>query len=158
MITDAEPADGPDIQAIAARTGVFTAEEVTCVGELWQECLDRGSEVSGYRFLTDRETERILGFACYGPRDLASGVFDLYWVAVDPGAQRRSVGRGLLAASEQRVREAGGRMLIAETSGTNPLYEPARNLYLTSGYRLEATIADFYSVGDDLSVFIKRFR
>lgn len=157
MIVDAVQTDGPEIQAIAARAGVFTPEEVSCVGELWEECQGLGSEVSGYRFLADRGPEGIQGFACYGPRDLTSGVFDLYWVAVDPNAQRHGVARGLLAASEQRVREAGGRMLIAETSGTSAMYEPARNLYLASGYTLEATIKDFYSVGDDLAIFIKRF-
>ena len=40
MIVDAVPADGPAIRAIAARADVFTPEEVSCVGELWEECQD----------------------------------------------------------------------------------------------------------------------
>jgi hypothetical protein len=59
-------------------------------------------------------------------------------------------------ATEEAVRQAGGRMLIAETSGTSH-YEPTRNFYLGMGYILEACIKDFYSAGDDLAIFIKRF-
>jgi len=66
------------------------------------------------------------------------------------------VGRGLLAASEEAVRKLGGRMLIAETSGTEH-YEPTRMFYIGMGYILEATIKDFYVVGDDLAIFVKRF-
>jgi len=49
----------------------------------------------------------------------------------------------------------GGRMLIAETSGT-PLYEAARKFYFSMGYENEATIKNFYTIGDDLRIFIKR--
>jgi ribosomal protein S18 acetylase RimI-like enzyme len=104
----------------------------------------------------DREGDRVLGFSCYGPRDLTTGVFDLYWIAVDPNAHRNGVGRRLLTATEDEVRGAGGRMLIAETSGTVD-YEPTRKFYLGMGYLMEAAIKDFYSEGDDLAIFVKRF-
>lgn len=156
LIVDAEPGDGPGIVAVAARAGVFSAEEISCVRDIWEECQDRGVDVSGYRFLVERHEKRILGFACVGPRDLTSGVFDLYWIAVDPDARGRGVGRRLLAASEALVREAGGRMLIAETSGSSPLYEAARTLYGRCGYVREATIRGFYQVGDDLDIYVKR--
>jgi hypothetical protein len=47
-------------------------------------------------------------------------------------------------------------MLIAETSGTSN-YEATRKFYSGMGYSLEATIKDFYTEGDDLAVFVKRF-
>src|SRR5512140_2684659 len=156
MISTATAADGSAIQAITARAGVFNEEEVACVGALWEEYLAQGAEVCGYNFIVDVEGERVRGWACYGPRDLTSGVFDLYWIAVDPDARRGGVGRDLLTASEEATRRAGGRMLIAETSGTPP-YEPTRRFYAGMGYRLEASIKDFYRPGDDLAIFIKRF-
>ena len=156
MILAATEADGSQIQDIAATAGVFNQEEVECVGALWEDYLTVGPVVGGYNFLVDREGERVLGFACYGPRDLTSGVFDLYWIAVDSTTHRNGVGRRLLTATEEAVRQAGGRMLIAETSGT-PHYEPTRKFYLGMGYALEATIRDFYSTGDDLAIFVKRF-
>jgi ribosomal protein S18 acetylase RimI-like enzyme len=156
MILEATKTDGLQIQNIAARTGFFSQEEVECVADLWEEYLTVGPVVGGYNFIVDRDADRVLGFACYGPRDLTSGVYDLYWIAVDPDCHRNGVGRRLLTASEEAVRQAGGRMLIAETSGT-PLYEPTRKFYLGMGYRNEATIKDFYVEGDDLAIFIKRF-
>ena len=156
MIHTAVAADGAQICDITARAGVFNPEEVECVAAIWDEYLTLGPEICGYSFIVDREGDQVLGFACYGPRDLTHGVFDLYWIAVDPNSRRGGVGRGLLTASEEAVRQAGGRMLIAETSGT-PHYEPTRKFYFSMGYSNEATIRDFYIQGDDLAIFIKRF-
>lgn len=155
MIVTATEDDGSQIQSITARAGVFSQEEVECVSELWQEYLTLGSEHCGYNFIVYRDEDRVLGFACYGPRDLTDGAFDLYWIAVDPTARCNGVGRTLLTASENAVRAMGGRMLIAETSGTLH-YEPARQFYFGMGYANEALIKDFYTIGDDLMIFIKR--
>jgi ribosomal protein S18 acetylase RimI-like enzyme len=122
---------------------------------MWSEYLSFGSGGSGYNFIVYRDGDRVLGYAIYGYRDLTDGVYDLYWIAVDPDARRRSVGRELITACEKAVRENGGRMLIAETSGTAH-YEPTRRFYFGMGYRDEAVIKDFYSTGDDLVIFIKR--
>ena len=156
MIITATKADGPQIRDIAARAGVFSQEEIDCVSALWEDYLTVGPVIGGYNFLVEREGDQVLGFACFGPRDLTSGVFDLYWIAVDSNSHRNGVGRKLLTVTEDAVRQAGGRMLIAETSGT-PHYEPTRNFYLGMGYAMEATIKDFYTEGDDLVIFIKRF-
>ena len=156
MIITAIEADGSQIRDIAARAGVFSQEEVECVVDLWEEYLTTGPVVGGYNFIVDRDGDRVLGFACYGPRDLTSGVFDLYWIAVDSMAHRSGIGRKLLTATEEAVRQADGRMLIAETSGTAH-YEPTRKFYLGMGYTAEATLRDFYSEGDDLVIFVKRF-
>lgn len=156
MILTAAEADGPQIRDIAARVGVFSQEEVECVADLWNDYLTTGPQVGGYNFIVEREGDRVLGFACYGPRDLTNGVYDLYWIAVDPEGRRGGVGRRLLAACEEAARSAGARMLIAETSGTSP-YEGTRKFYLDMGYNMEASIKDFYIDGDDLAIFVKRF-
>ena len=72
MIIAAREADGSQIQDIAARAGVFSQEEVECVVDLWEEYLSVGPVAGGYNFLVDRDGDRVLGFACYGPRDLPS--------------------------------------------------------------------------------------
>jgi GNAT superfamily N-acetyltransferase len=156
MIVAAIESDGERIKDIAAGTGFFNQEEVDTVADLWQDYLTTGPVIGGYNFIVEKEGDRVLGFSCYGPRDLTTGVFDLYWIAVDSTIHRNGVGRRLLVATEDEVRRAGGRMLIAETSGSAH-YEPTRNFYYGMGYALEASIKDFYSVGDDLAIFIKRF-
>jgi ribosomal protein S18 acetylase RimI-like enzyme len=156
MITEATEADGPQIEDIIDRAGVFDEEEVEALGAIWEEYLILGAEDSGYNFLVERDGDAIRGFACSGHRDLTDGVSDLYYIAVDPDFRRRGAGRRLLTASEAAAREAGARMMIVETSGTSE-YEPTLEFYRGAGYRVEATIKDFYSVGDDLAVFVKRF-
>lgn len=155
MVSLADEQDGGEIVALAARAGNFSYEEVACVDELWQAYREKG-EASGYVFLVYRASEQILGFACFGPHSLTSSVFDLYWIATAPEARGRGVGGALLAAVEEAVRERGGRLLVVETSST-PAYVAARRFYESCGYRYEAVIHDFYSPGDDLVIYVKRW-
>jgi D-alanine-D-alanine ligase len=154
MISVPNKDDGPQIHGITAGTSVFSLEEVQCVDELWEEYLTRGSESSGYYFLVEKDENRVVGYICYGPRSLTSGTFDLYWIAVDPNTRRGGIGRRLLDACEQAIRNLGGRLIVLETSGL-PIYEPTRKFYLATGYTLEATLKDFYHEGDDLVIFTK---
>ena len=155
MIFTATEADGSQIHDITARAGVFNQEEIDSVPEMFHEYLNLGAEGSGYHFIVYRDGAQVLGFSIYGYRDLTDGVFDLYWIAVDPNTRRNGVGRALLTASEEAVRKMGGRIIIAETSGTAE-YASTREFYVRMGYENEATIKDFYSVGDDLKIFTKR--
>ena len=152
MISTPKVTDGDQIHSITANAGVFSQEEIECVDELWQEFLAQGAEKSGYHWLVERDEEdRLLGYSCFGPRALTSGTYDLFWIAVDSYIHRGGVGRRLLAATEQAVRELGGRLLFVETSGL-PKYEPTRKFYLGTGYTQDAIIKDFYSEGDDLVI------
>mgnify|MGYP001344375943 CR=1 FL=1 len=154
MISTATEADKTQITDITARAGVFSREEIDSVSVMFDEYLKYGTEGDGYHFLVYREGGQVLGYAIYGFRDLTDGVYDLYWIAVDPSARRKGVGRALITACEEAVRELGGRIIIAETSGTEE-YESTREFYVRTGYVNEATIKDFYKVGDDLKIYTK---
>ena len=155
MISTAVEADKDQIHNITKRAGVFSQDEIDSIPVMFDEYLSYGTEVSGYNFIVSREGDRVLGFAIYGYRDLAEGVYDLYWIAVDPSARRKGVGGALLTASEEAVHAIGGRIIIAETSGTAE-YESTREFYVRMGYVNEATIKDFYKPGDDLKIYTKR--
>jgi len=155
MIAVPTPADGAGIHAITHATVVFNQEEKECVDELWDEYQAQGADKSGYYFLVDKDAGRVLGYACYGPRALTDRTYDLYWIAVDPNARGGGIGKRLLAATEQAVRELGGRILVVETSGMEK-YAPTRGFYAATGYLLEATLKDFYKDGDDLVIYTKR--
>ena len=155
MISTPIKSDGPQILDITARIDIFTQQEFDSVEEVWSEYLANGSPPDGYHILVYREDDKVLGFTIYGIRFLAEGVYDLLWIAVDPDARRKRVGRDLITASEEAVREMGGRILIAETSGTAE-YAPTREFYVSVGYENEATIKDFYKLGDDLKIYTKR--
>ena len=153
-VATARKQDGQAILRITAEAGVFTSTEVSCVEELWDEYCSN-QERSGYNFLVCcAEDGSMLGFACYGPHALTSGTYDLYWIAVDSATRSRGVGRALLSHVEADVEARGGRMLLIETSDTEP-YLSARKFYQQNAYQLEATIRDFYAPGDSLMVFAK---
>jgi ribosomal protein S18 acetylase RimI-like enzyme len=128
---------------------------VDSVQEVWSEYLAYGSPPDGYHILVYREDNKVLGFSIYGIRFLTEGVYDLLWIAVDPEAHRNGVGKALITASEEAVRAMGGRILVAETSGTAE-YASTRKFYVGVGSVNEATIKDFYKPGDDLKIYTKR--
>jgi GNAT superfamily N-acetyltransferase len=149
------PEDFDAIMALARAVALFSDEEVDTVQELLDDYRSQGPDVSGYHFLSCLVDGRVVGFACYGPRALTEGTYDLYWIATDPAMQGRGIGAALSERCGQEVRALGGRLLVAETSGL-PKYAPTRRFYDTHGYRLEATIPDFYAPGDDLAIYILR--
>jgi ribosomal protein S18 acetylase RimI-like enzyme len=149
---DALPADVGGVRELVAGTAVFLAHEVEVAVELVQERLDLGPP-SEYEFVFAEEEGSLLGYACYGPITITQGSFDLYWIAVRKDAQGRGLGKRLLAESLQLIRQAGGRKLYIETSA-RPEYAATRAFYERSGCRLEATIADFYGVGDAKLIYV----
>jgi ribosomal protein S18 acetylase RimI-like enzyme len=146
--------DQTEIHRLTANSGVFSQEEVDCVDELWGDYRRDGPERSGYYFIVARGDGAVAGYACYGPRPLTEGVYDLYWLAVDAQFRGQGIGLALIRQVEQDVAAQGGRLIVVETSGT-PTYAAARGIYAKAGYLLEATLKDFYHAGDDLVIFTK---
>jgi len=149
-----EPADRTQIAQIAIETGVFNDSEIEVLDELLDEYFD-DPVASGYNFLSYREAERVLGFATWGPRDLAENGYDLYWIATRPDAQHRGVAGTLMANVEDRVRARGGGWIWIETSDT-PLYAAARSFYERCGYQRLAVLPDFFRAGDGLAIYARR--
>lgn len=150
------PTDAAAVRAMVAATGFFVPAEVEVAVELVEERLRRGLD-SGYLFLFAELAGRTVGYTCYGPIACAVGSYDLYWIVVDPAHQGHGLGRRLVAATEQRIRDAGGRHIYAETSGRE-LYTPTRAFYERCGYEVVAVLPDFYAPGDDKVVYRKVLR
>ncbi len=152
------PLDAGDRGAVArivSAVGNFNAAEIDCALELVDICL-REPEQKDYRIVVaDTGTDGVVGYACWGPTPMTRGTYDLYWIAADPAWQGRGVGRALIAHVEERVRAEQGRMLVVETSSRES-YAPTVRFYRRRGYREAARIRDFYDLGDDKLVFVKR--
>jgi ribosomal protein S18 acetylase RimI-like enzyme len=150
-----EPGDRPRIAEIVGSSGNFNDAEIATALELVDEALAEG-EKSGYFVvvLEDGKNPVVKGYACYGPTPLTQGVYDLYWIAVDPGDQGRGFGQLLLKFVERDVVKRGGRMLLIETS-SQETYGPTIRFYERSGYELVARIKNFYRIGDAKMVFSK---
>jgi len=149
-----EERDRETILQISSAVGVFTQEEVNTVDELLQAHLYDPEQHDYHFFAACDDSDRVLGFVCFGPTALTEGTFDLYWIAVDKSTQGGGVGRALMESTEDYLRDAGGRLVVVETSGT-PAYAPTRRFYERLGYEGHLSAPDYYRPGDDLIVYTK---
>jgi len=145
--------DGDDIGAICRATGHFTDAEIDVAEELASDRRVLG-QASDYRFLLADDAAGLAGYACYGPTAGTVEAWDLYWIVVHPRAQGGGVGRRLVAAVLDDMRESGGRRLYAETAG-KPLYAPTRAFYEAAGFSLQAVVPDFYAPGDAKQIWVR---
>ncbi len=159
------------IMEITKRAAVFNEKEVYTVTELL-EGYEEGPEESGYYFLScravahpERNAEeskevrpgQVIGYACWGPRQLSGNGYDLYWICADPAVHSKGVGRALMNRVEDEIRQRNGAWVVIETSDTDH-YAPARRLYERCGYTLAMLLKDFYHDGDGLCTYTKRLR
>jgi ribosomal protein S18 acetylase RimI-like enzyme len=150
-------ADREPIGALLRATAAFTDEEVRVALELVDDGLAGGaSRADAYRFVVAELDEagavRVVGYVCYGLAPLSDGVFDVYWIAVDPDLQGRGTGRALLRAVETEVCRLGGRTILVETGGKSS-YAPTRAFYERAGFVEIARIPDYFRVGDDKVIY-----
>ena len=148
--------DRSRIDEIVVSSGKFNQEEIAVALELVDEVLEKG-EKSGYVIAVlevVKEHAAVQGYVCYGPTPLTQGVYDLYWIAIDPAVQGKGFGRSLIEYVEQDVIKRGGRLLLIETS-SQETYGPTIRFYKKAGYDLVARIQNFYRIGDDKLIFSK---
>ena len=145
--------DKKQLEVLINKIDIFSQDEKSVAMELIEESLI-GSMDQYYNVFVYEEDDKILGYHCTGQRALTDGVYDLYWIVVDPGEQKKGIGQKLLKHAEDFVIERKGRWILAETSSRES-YTPTRNFYFRNKYSIVAEIKDFYSVNDSLIVFGK---
>jgi ribosomal protein S18 acetylase RimI-like enzyme len=156
-VRPAEQKDRTPIREILVATGLFGEEEIRIAMELFDVWLDEDHpEKNDYlTHVVEDAHGRVQGYACWGPTPLTDGVYDLYWIAVDPKQQRKGFGQVLLRFVEDEVKKRKGRMLLIETSSKGS-YAATTRFYERSGYAEISRMKDFYRAGDDKIVFCKR--
>ena len=157
-IRPVEPKDRERIHQILVAVARFTPDEVKAAVDLVDQALDnpeKGEYIVHVLEEPDSGPKKMVqGYTCYGPTPLTDGVFDLYWIAVDPKRQGQGLGQLLLRFVENEVRRQRGRMLLIETSSKES-YGPTLRFYQQSGYAEISRIKDFYRIEDDKVVFSK---
>jgi GNAT superfamily N-acetyltransferase len=141
------------LAAIAAGTGVFKPIEIETLKHILTDYHENGPD-AGHRAVTYESEGRPIGFAYFGPTEMTDRTWHLYWIFVDRTIQAKGLGAKIMAFVEAEIRNAGGRLLIVETSGL-PNYELTRKFYLKLNYKQVAVVPDFYSDGDDMVIFSK---
>ncbi len=149
--------DREPLRAIIEATNVFKPEEVEVALELMDAGIaDPTQEDYVLRTHVD-DDGTVRGYYCVGPTPMTASTWDLYWIAVDPAAHGRGIGKELLEDCERYVRDGGGKLIVVETSSSGS-YEPTRKFYLNQRYDETARIRDYYADGDDLVMYTKYVR
>jgi ribosomal protein S18 acetylase RimI-like enzyme len=148
--------DRAAVADIVQGVGNFNQAEIACAMELIDIYLgDRDQQ--DYRVVVAAgPDDRIFGYACWGPTPLTRGTFDLYWIATHPDVRGSGFGQRLISHIESRISEQEGRLLVIETSSKES-YGNTVGFYRRNGYEEASRIRDFYDVGDDKLIFVKRF-
>lgn len=157
-IRPASQRDRERIHEILVATTRFTQREIGWAMDLVDLALHQEKkgeyEVHVMEQPSSGPQRMVQGYALFGPTPRADGVYDLYWIAVDPNEQGQGLGRVLLQFVENEVKRQGGRMLLIETSSKRS-YEPTIRFYQQAGYQEISRIKDFYRIEDDKVVFSK---
>lgn len=149
----AAPADTPALVALADATGVFRPGEAAGLLGGVLAALHAGELGAGHTVRVWGDPPA--GWVYFGPVDHADGVWNLWWIGVGPSRQRRGLGGAMLAAVEDHVRAAGGRVLIVETSDA-AAFDPVRRFYAGRGFAAGGRIPDFYADDDGKVTYYKR--
>jgi len=146
--------DKKRLEEILISTGYFYDFEIRTALELADETISSGMERSGYYWFKAMEGSEVLAFANYGQNEFSTHSWELYWIAVHQDFRNRKIGKALLKAIEEKVKQAGGKILWIETSG-RPLYAPTEEFYKRNGYELQASLKDFYGPGDPKQIYAR---
>ena len=132
---------------------LFTADERAVALEL----LEDTSPSSDYYFLGTWENDGSLSsFICFGPTPMTFGTYDMYWIGTADQHQRKGLARKLFNEMNVVLKQKNARMVRIETSGKDN-YVSTRSFYENIRLVEEARLKDFYSVGDDLIIYMFRF-
>jgi GNAT superfamily N-acetyltransferase len=154
MIRPAEPHDIPAFLSLAESTGVFKPLEIETLREVLDAYFESEAH-DGHVCVAFDAGARPSGFAYYAPTPMTDRTWELWWIVVGKSEQAHGIGSRLLERAESDIRERRGRILLIETSAL-PHYAATRQFYLKRGYEQEARVRDYYSDGDDLTVYRKR--
>ena len=168
-LRDLTSADAERVLEITRITGVFREDELRIAEEVFADCvsaegpsggdaergpLARAQQSRPYYGLGAEVDGKLVGWICWGETPCTEQTWDLYWLAVDPKAHGKGVGRALVVEMERRLK-GRARLISIDTSG-RPDYGPTRAFYTALGYFAVAIVPDFYAPGDDQVIFTKQ--
>lgn len=156
VIRLAEPKDVRRVLKFLADTKFFRHEEMLVAEEVITDAIKHGPDGPYHSYVLERGGA-VIGWVCWGPTPCTVGSFDIYWLGISPKCQGLGLGRKLMDFAEEKIRDAGGRLFVVETSGRDS-YLPTRTFYERIGYTIASVVKDFYAPGDDKIIYTKPAR
>jgi ribosomal protein S18 acetylase RimI-like enzyme len=153
------PHDRTRLLEVAVATGLFSADDAErllggVLDALFADALPAGSAALACRATP---TAAPAGWTYFAPDAHAEGVWNVWWLGVEPAAHGIGAGVALLRRAEDHAATDGGRLMVIETSGLESQAR-ARRFYAREGYTEAGRIPDFYGAGDDKIIFFKHLR
>ncbi|MBI5904249.1 MAG: GNAT family N-acetyltransferase [Deltaproteobacteria bacterium] len=152
-----EPGDREAIRALIAGTRAFKPFEVDVAMELVDIALTKKEQEDYHPYVLAEEDGTVAAYACFGKNTMTAGTFDLYWIATRADRMGKGYGRTILSFVEEEVLKRGGYLLVIETSSQES-YGSTRVFYDKAGCTLAATLPDYYAMGDDKLIYLRRLR
>lgn len=149
--SDVVEGDFVGIIRVARETKTFPEFEIEFLQKLLNESL--GDESYHFLILRD-ESGEVLAFACVNEIMYTNKRFELQWIFVAPELRGSGIAQELLAAVEEIVRKQGGNRLYVETSNIED-YNSARAFYEKSDFELQASLSEYYDLGDHKLIYCK---
>ena len=155
LIRPMAQSDRADIADLIVSAGNFNQAEIDCALELVDIYLTDEKQADYHVVVAQNAGSSVHAYACWGPVPMTKGAFDLYWIATHPDARGSGFGRALMEYVERKAFETNGRLLVVETSSKSS-YAGTVEFYRRLGYSENSRIRDFYDIGDDKIIFVKR--
>lgn len=156
MIRLLEPADRASLKSIVERVTIFNSDDVDVAMELIDKTINEPDQTD-YVIRVNCTNGAVTGYYCIGLRPLTDGVYDLYWIVVDPETSGKGCGSSLLHDAFEYVASRKGRWLLAETSSKD-VYTLTRRFYEKNNMDVIYAIPDFYRLGEALITYAKQFK
>jgi ribosomal protein S18 acetylase RimI-like enzyme len=157
LINSVTPQERARLLGLATSTGLFSEEEAESLlggvlDGIKAKELPEGHQAFSCRKQPDGPA---VGWCYFAPDDHAVGVWNLWWIGVDPEEHGTDAGRAILAHVEECVVGSGGRLLVIETSDSEALAR-ARRFYTRAGYKDCGRIPHFYAENEAKVIFARR--
>jgi ribosomal protein S18 acetylase RimI-like enzyme len=146
IAADREPA----IEAIV-RSTLFTAEDAEFLRGVFDGHLEAGSES---RCIVATVDGHVMGVVYARPEEATDRVWDLTMIGVRASEQGSGIGTALMRRVEHDLAGDGQRLVLVRTSGVER-FAATRAFYGRLGYDEVARIPEYWSLGDDLVVFLR---
>lgn len=154
LIRELRKSDRNQIEKFVKATQNFSDDEKLIAMELIDVVLNQSQ--NDYYIRVAETEDKVSGYYCIGKRALTLGVFDLYWIVVEPEIVHRGIGSQLLLDAEEYVNSKNGNFIWVETSSRDD-YKLTRDFYIKHNYQQILFIENFYKENDSLIVFGKHF-
>ncbi|GAB4366317.1 MAG: hypothetical protein Kow0042_06140 [Calditrichia bacterium] len=147
--------DRLQIYEILQQNEMFLAEDIQTAMERVDSFLfDKKVKQFQIIVAADGKTEKILGYACFGPDPSVSGSFQLFRLAVSPLAQDQPIEETLLRAVEKEVLRKKGQSIICKIP-SHGKYHRLKKFYLQNNFKKQRVIKSYYPSGVDQIILIK---